>query len=238
MEEWYSLIAQNWMEYQQLMLDFTLIDISSQGACACLFSRTEQQKDLGNFPHEHTILALKKDTLSSLDYNQLNNLIATNIMDIVKPDQVAKYTADSLLSCPEDVDDIIQEGWRELKHTCSERYLVIGIGDGPENYRYCKQHGIKDTPDPTSHNLIRLPCKVSHMFFIHILLTHEKYFTELDILHHRLKNAHLIGRERDDKSLQFYSSNLLQLYILNELQYHQKWFYAPYHIVEMFFLLI
>jgi hypothetical protein len=55
------------------------------------------KKDSSNFPHEHTILALKKDTLSSLDYNQLNYLIATNVMEIVKPDQVAKYTADGLL---------------------------------------------------------------------------------------------------------------------------------------------
>ena len=55
--------------------------------------------------------------MTALDYDQLNNLIATNVMEIVKPDQVAKYTKYGLLSYPEDVDIIIQEGWRKLKHT-------------------------------------------------------------------------------------------------------------------------
>ena len=71
---------------------------------------SEYQKDSGIFPHEHTILALKKDTLNSWTINQLNDLIATNVMEIVKPDYIAKHIADGLLTCPEDVDDIIQDG--------------------------------------------------------------------------------------------------------------------------------
>jgi len=65
------------------------------------------KKDSGNFPHQHTILALKKDTLNSWTNNQLNNLIATNVMEIVKPDEIAKHIADGLLSCPEDIHDIV-----------------------------------------------------------------------------------------------------------------------------------
>ncbi len=65
-EELYSVIAfQNWMEAQQLWLGFIFNDMACHGACACLFSRSEYQKDSGNFPHEHTILALKKDNLNS-----------------------------------------------------------------------------------------------------------------------------------------------------------------------------
>jgi hypothetical protein len=87
MEELYGLISFcNWMESWELMLNFIYNGISSHGACTCIFSRTEYQKDLGNFPHEHTILALKKDTLKSLTTNQLNNLIATNVMEIVQPE--------------------------------------------------------------------------------------------------------------------------------------------------------
>jgi hypothetical protein len=41
------------------------------------------KKDSGNFPHQHTILALKKDTLNSWTNNQLNNLIATNVMEML-----------------------------------------------------------------------------------------------------------------------------------------------------------
>jgi hypothetical protein len=62
------------------------------------------------------------------------------------------------------------------------------------------------------------------MFFIHILLTHGNFITELDLLHHSfpremLQSAQLIGKEPDDQSLVVYLSNLLRLYILNELQY-------------------
>ncbi len=65
-EELYSVLSfQNWMEPRQLWLDFIFNDVACHGACACLFSRSEYQKDSGNFSHEHTILALKKDTLNS-----------------------------------------------------------------------------------------------------------------------------------------------------------------------------
>jgi hypothetical protein len=124
------------MEARQLWLDFIFNDMACHSACACLFSRSEYQKDSGNFPHEHTILALKKDTLNSRTNDQLNNLIATNVMEIVKPEEIAKHIADGLLSCPEDIDDIIHDGWRKLKHTCTSRCLCrIGTGDGPENYK-------------------------------------------------------------------------------------------------------
>ncbi len=48
----------------------------------------------------------------------------------------------------------------------------------------------------------------------YFLLTHGKYITKLDVLHHSspremLESAQLIGREIDDKSLYVYSSNLL-----------------------------
>ncbi len=35
----------NWMEAQQLCLDFIFNDVSCHSACACLFSRSEYQKD-------------------------------------------------------------------------------------------------------------------------------------------------------------------------------------------------
>ena len=163
MEELYGLISfRNWMESWQLMLDFIVDDISSHGACATLFSRTEYQPESGNLSHEHIILALKKDSLNSLTNDQLNNLIATNVMEIVKFDQIEKLISDGLLSCPEDIDGIVQDGWRKLKHTCGQRCLIrIGPGDGPENFKCRKQHAVKDSPDSTCHQFIKLPCNLS-----------------------------------------------------------------------------
>ncbi len=144
------------------MLDFIFHDVSSHGACVDLFSRTKYQKDSCNFPHEHTIIALKKDTLNSLTKNKLRDLIVTSVFEIVKTDKIAKLTADGLLSCPEDIDDITQEGWRKLKHTCEPRFLMkIGPGEGPQDYRCRKPHTFKDTPDPTSHQYIKIPCNLS-----------------------------------------------------------------------------
>ena len=49
MEELYSLITIcNWMKSRKLMLDCIVDDISSHGACATLFSRTEYKKESGN----------------------------------------------------------------------------------------------------------------------------------------------------------------------------------------------
>jgi hypothetical protein len=54
-------------------------------------------------------------------------------MEIVKFNQIEKLISDGLLSCPEDIDGIVQDGWRKLKHTCGERCMIrIGPGDGPE----------------------------------------------------------------------------------------------------------
>ncbi len=144
------------------MLDFIVDDISSHGACATLFSRTEYQPESGNLSHEHIILALKKDSLNSLTNDQLNSLIAINVMEIVKFDQIEKLISDGLLSCPEDIDGIVQDGWRKLKHTCGQRCLIrIGPGDGPENFKCCKQLAVKDSPDATCHQFIKLPCNLS-----------------------------------------------------------------------------
>ena len=79
--------------------------------------------------------------------------------------------------------------------------------------------GLSMCPVPVPINIH--PKNAQH-FFIHILLTHGRYITEPDALHHSsprdmLENAQLIGRERDEESLYMYSTNLFRLYIEKEL---------------------
>jgi hypothetical protein len=69
---------------------------------------------------------------------------------------------------------------------------------------------------------INIHPKNAQHFFIQILLTHGRYITEPDALHHSsprdmLENSQLIGRERDEESLYMYSTNLFRLYIEKEL---------------------
>jgi hypothetical protein len=69
---------------------------------------------------------------------------------------------------------------------------------------------------------INIHPKNAPILFIHLLLLHGKYITEIDVLHHSspremLQSAHLIGRSTDNDSLYNYSTNLLQLYIEQEV---------------------
>jgi hypothetical protein len=83
-------------------------------------------------------------------------------MEIVKPDKISMPFAGGLLSCPKDIKDINQQGWRKLNHTCGERCLIrIGPGNGPQTFRCLKQHAVKDTPDPTCHQFMKLSCNIS-----------------------------------------------------------------------------
>jgi hypothetical protein len=69
---------------------------------------------------------------------------------------------------------------------------------------------------------INIHPKNAQIFFIHFLLLHVKYITRIDVLHHNLpremfQSAQLVGRSTDDDSLYNYSTNLLHLYIKEEL---------------------
>ena len=69
---------------------------------------------------------------------------------------------------------------------------------------------------------INIHLKNAQIFFIHFLLLHGKYITEIDVLHHSspremLQSAQLIGRSTDEDSLYNYSTKLLRLYIEEEL---------------------
>jgi hypothetical protein len=69
---------------------------------------------------------------------------------------------------------------------------------------------------------INIHPKNAQIFFIHFLLLHERHITEIDVLHHSspremLQSAQLIDRSTDDHSLQNYFTNLLHLYIKEEL---------------------
>ncbi len=69
---------------------------------------------------------------------------------------------------------------------------------------------------------INIHPKNAQIFFIHFLLLYGKYITKIDVLHHSLpcemlQSAQLIGRSTDDESLYNYFTNLLLLYIKEEL---------------------
>jgi hypothetical protein len=69
---------------------------------------------------------------------------------------------------------------------------------------------------------INIHPKNSQVFFIHFLLLHGKYITEIDVLHHSLpcemlQSVQLISMNTDEESLYKHFTNLLVLYIKEEL---------------------
>ena len=65
--------------------------------------------------------------------------------------------------------------------------------------------------------LMNIHPKNSQIFFIHFLLTHGRYVTEIDVLHHSsprqmLESAQLIDRNTDHQSLHDYSTKLIRVY--------------------------
>jgi hypothetical protein len=80
-------------------------------------------------------------------------------------------------------------------------------------------YGLSMCPVPVP---ININPKNAQIFFIHFLLLHRKYITKIDVLYHSsvhemLQSAQLIGRSTDDESLYNYSTNLLLMYIKEEL---------------------
>eukprot|EP00957_Ditylum_brightwellii_P008892 673519-Ditylum_brightwellii.AAC.1 len=37
--------------------------------------------------------------------------------------------------------------------------MRVGDGDGPESFKCCKLHPVKDSPDPTKYNYVKIPYK-------------------------------------------------------------------------------
>ncbi len=80
-------------------------------------------------------------------------------------------------------------------------------------------NGLSMCPVPVP---INIHPKNSQVFFIHFLLLHGKYITEIDVLHHSspremLQSAQLNGMNTDEESLYNYSTSLIVLYIKEEL---------------------
>jgi len=102
-------------------------------------------------------------------------------------------------------DEDLNEDDLQFKHEYSNDFF------------YDDGHPMPPIPVP-----INIHPKNAQIFFIHFLLLHGKYITEIDVLHHSspremLQSAQLIGRSTDDDSLYNYSTNLLKLYIEQEL---------------------
>ena len=78
----------------------------------------------------------------------------------------------------------------------------------------------------------------AHSFVVHVVLSLDKYTTEIDVLHHPsprtcLQKARLIGTETDAHSLQEYVDKLMLNYIENQLVYYPNSLRATAGFIEM-----
>ena len=91
----------------------------------------------------------------------IQDLIRTNVMELVRTDDdLERLINNGLLKSVDDIPQLMSLAQTVLTHKCDDRCLMrIGDGDGPENFKCRKIHPVKDSPDPTKHNYVKIPYK-------------------------------------------------------------------------------
>ena len=129
------------------------------GKNLALFSRDEYQAEARNVFHEHLVFAAKKGAMDEGSIDKLRDLIRASVLEVIKPDEIKPLMDRGLLSSVDHYHELIGEVKRYLSHKCNPRCLrriQIKPGDGPECFRCRKPHPLRDSPDPTTHQYIKM----------------------------------------------------------------------------------
>ena len=162
MEQAYGVhIYDSWHSVKYLLLKHIQQHLSILGTVLVIFARDEYQKIVGNLCHNHLIAAILKHTQNANSEKYIQDLIRTNVMELVRTDDdLERLINDGLLKSVDDVPQIKSLANTILTHKCDDRCLMrVGDGDRPENFKCRKLHPVKDSPDPTKHNYVKIPYK-------------------------------------------------------------------------------
>lgn len=157
MEKAYGVhIFENWNAVKFLLLCHFRDHLTVLGTTTAIFARDEYQNDSGNLCHNHLILAIDKSSMGEDSEKYIQDLIRTSVFEIVKTDEDLQRMIESgLLKSVTDIPQVTTHASIVLPHVCDQRCKVrIGSGDTEDDKRCRKQHPVKDSPDPSSHNYI------------------------------------------------------------------------------------
>eukprot|EP00957_Ditylum_brightwellii_P179647 13684773-Ditylum_brightwellii.AAC.1 len=75
-------------------------------------------------------------------------------MELVRTDDdLEQLINNGLLRSVDNIPQLMSLAKTLLTHKYDNRCLMrVGDGDRPENFKCCKLHLVKDSPDPTKHN--------------------------------------------------------------------------------------
>ncbi len=148
-----GILLRNWMEVRKLFINYLCTsDDSPYHPCEAIFSRDEYQSDVGNLPHMHMMVSVKKTNLTQAELDKFDDLVRASVGDIVRGDEVQDLVDRGILKDKSDVFELQDLSNEILDHKCTRRCLMRkGDGDGPENYKCRKPNNLKISPDNTKH---------------------------------------------------------------------------------------
>ena len=87
MEQVYGVqIYDSWHSLKYLLLKHIQKHLTILGTVLVIFARDEYQKVAGNLCHNHLIAAIIKSTMNDNSERYIQDLIGTNVMELVKTD--------------------------------------------------------------------------------------------------------------------------------------------------------
>jgi len=150
------ILLRNWMEVRKLFISYLCTSSDSPyHPCDAIFSRDEYQSEVGNLPHMHMMVSVKKDNLSQSDIDKFNDLVRASVGDIVRGDEIKGLVDSGILNDKWDVYKLQDLASEILAHKCSRRCLKrIGDGDGE-----CSLH--QRSQEISNKEIIILPGSIS-----------------------------------------------------------------------------
>jgi hypothetical protein len=161
------IFLRQWIQYRTAFINQLKKKISEKGGRSlALTNRDEYQKDSGNLPHMHFILACNKSGMGPDAEQFIMDLIRTSPFEVVRQSDVETMINEGLLEDTYQMNEYNQLACDILCHkNCTERcQMRIGDGDGPSNFKCRKPHPVFDSPDPSCHSFTNLPHSFSPEF--------------------------------------------------------------------------
>ena len=143
-----GILLRTWMEVRKMFIAYLSIsEDSPYHPSDAIFSRDEYQSDVGNLPHMHMLISIKKESLTQSQMERLQDLVRASVGDILRPNEVQDLVHSGVLNEYSDIYKLQDLANEILAHKCSRRCLRrIGDGEGPENFKCRKPNNLKISP--------------------------------------------------------------------------------------------
>ena len=108
MEEEYGIhLFNNWNFVKHILLLYIKLHLTILGDVIAIFSRDEYQCKVENLCHNHLIAAIDKRTMNDNAENFIQDLIRTNVLELVKTDEdINRLIGNGLLKSADEITEV------------------------------------------------------------------------------------------------------------------------------------